>query len=75
MAEQAKPAEMRWSGHYGYCIETKRPWVQIPPPRRAETPGHRPVGAELAIHDGDLRHRWAVAVGNDRRPWEYDCYI
>jgi hypothetical protein len=25
------------------------------------------VGAELAIHGGDLRDRWTVAVGHDRR--------
>src|SRR5437763_15576091 len=34
MSEQVKPAEMRWSGHYCYCFGTKRPWVQIPPPRQ-----------------------------------------
>jgi hypothetical protein len=33
------------------------------------------VGAELAIHGGDLRHRWTVAVGHDRRSWRYDCCI
>jgi hypothetical protein len=33
------------------------------------------VGAELAIHGGDLRHRWAVVVGHDRRSWRYDCCI
>jgi hypothetical protein len=34
------------------------------------------VGAELAIHVGDLRHRWTVANrGHDRRSWRYDCYI
>jgi hypothetical protein len=33
------------------------------------------VGAELAIHDGDLRHRWAVVVGHDHRSWRYDCCI
>jgi hypothetical protein len=37
MAEQAKPAGMRRSGHYGYCFGTKRPWVQIPPPRQQNT--------------------------------------
>jgi len=36
---------------------------------------HDPVGAELVIHGGDLRRRWAVAVGHDRRPWRYDCCI
>jgi hypothetical protein len=34
-----------------------------------------PVGAELAIHGGDLRHRWTVVVRHDRRSWRYDCYI
>ena len=33
-----------------------------------------PVGAELAIHGGDLKHCWTVAVGHDRRSWRYDCY-
>jgi hypothetical protein len=33
------------------------------------------VGAELAIHGGDLRHRWTVAVGHDRRSWRYHCCI
>jgi hypothetical protein len=33
---------MRWSGPCRYCFGTKRPWVQIPPPRRTETPGHTP---------------------------------
>jgi hypothetical protein len=33
------------------------------------------VGAELVIHGGDLRDRWTVAVGHDRRPWRYDCCI
>jgi predicted esterase len=27
------------------------------------------VGAELVIDSGDLRHRWAVVVGHDRRSW------
>jgi hypothetical protein len=35
----------------------------------------RRVGAELAIHGGDLVHRWAVMVGQDRRSWRYDCCI
>jgi hypothetical protein len=35
----------------------------------------RGVGAELVVHSGDLRHRWTVIVGHDRRPWRYDCYI
>jgi hypothetical protein len=34
-----------------------------------------PVGAELAIYGGDLRHRGTVAVGRDRRSWRYNCYI
>jgi hypothetical protein len=33
------------------------------------------VGAELVIHDGDLRHRCTVVVGHDRRSWRYDCCI
>jgi hypothetical protein len=36
MPELVKPAEMRWSGHCCYCFGTKRPWVQIPPPRPAQ---------------------------------------
>jgi hypothetical protein len=32
-----------------------------------------PVGAELAIHGGELRNRWTVTVGHDRRSWRYDC--
>jgi hypothetical protein len=36
---------------------------------------YRGVSAELAIHGGDLPHRWAVVVGHDRRSWRYDCYI
>jgi hypothetical protein len=35
----------------------------------------KPVGAELAIHGGDLRHHWTVVVGHDRRSWRYDCSI
>ena len=27
------------------------------------------MGAELVIHGRDLRHRWAVTVGRDHRPW------
>ena len=34
-----------------------------------------PVGAELAIHGGDLRHRGTVVVGHDRRSWRCDCCI
>jgi hypothetical protein len=34
-----------------------------------------PVGAELAIHGGDLRDRGTVVVGHDRRSWRYDCCI
>jgi hypothetical protein len=34
-----------------------------------------PVGAELVIHGGDLRHRWTVTIGHDRLSWRYDCYI
>ncbi|HEY3689796.1 MAG TPA: hypothetical protein VGL46_05770 [Pseudonocardiaceae bacterium] len=30
---------------------------------------------ELAIHGGDLRHRWTVAVGHDRRSWRYRCCV
>ena len=33
------------------------------------------VGAEWAIHGGDLRHRWTVAVWHDRRSRRYDCSI
>jgi hypothetical protein len=33
------------------------------------------VGAERAIHGGDLRDRWTVAVGHDRRSWRYDWCI
>jgi hypothetical protein len=33
------------------------------------------VGAELLIHGGDLRHRWTVVVGHDRRSRRYDCCI
>jgi hypothetical protein len=33
------------------------------------------VGAELVIHGGDLRYRWAAAVRHDRPPWHYDCCI
>jgi hypothetical protein len=32
-----------------------------------------PVGAELVIHAGDLRHRQTVVIGHDRRSWRYDC--
>jgi hypothetical protein len=35
---------------------------------------HR-VGAEQLIHVSDLRHRWTVAVGHDRRSWRFDCCI
>jgi hypothetical protein len=28
----------------------------------------RPVGADLVIHGGNLRHRWPVAAGADRPP-------
>jgi hypothetical protein len=34
-----------------------------------------PVGAELVIHGGGLRHRWPVVVGHDRRSWRYNCCI
>jgi hypothetical protein len=33
------------------------------------------VGAELAIHGGDLGHRWTAVVGHDRRSWRCDCCI
>jgi hypothetical protein len=35
----------------------------------------KPVGAELVIHGGDLRHRWTVTIGHDRLSWRYDCCI
>jgi CBS domain-containing protein len=41
----------------------------------AETARRSGVGAELAIHGGDLRDRWTAAVGHDRRSWRYDCCI
>jgi hypothetical protein len=34
MPEQVKAAETCWSGLCCYCFGTKRPWVQIPPPRQ-----------------------------------------
>jgi site-specific DNA recombinase len=37
--------------------------------------GRDRVGAESVIHGGDLRHRWPVVVGHDRRSWLYDCFI
>ena len=33
------------------------------------------VGAESAIHGGDLRHRGTVVIGHDRRSWRCDCCI
>jgi hypothetical protein len=33
------------------------------------------VGAEQVIRVSDLRHRWAVVVGHDRRSWRFDCCI
>jgi hypothetical protein len=33
------------------------------------------VGAELVIHGGDLRYRWAVVIRHDRPLWHYDCCI
>jgi hypothetical protein len=33
------------------------------------------VGAELAIHGGDLRHRWTVAFRHARGSWRYDYCI
>lgn len=35
--------------------------------------GVEPVGAKLAIHGDDLRCRWLVVIGPDRRSWRYDC--
>jgi ABC-type transporter Mla maintaining outer membrane lipid asymmetry ATPase subunit MlaF len=44
--------------------------------RLAELTGHDAAwGAGLVVHGGDLRHRWTVAVGHDRRSWRYDCCI
>jgi hypothetical protein len=34
-----------------------------------------PVGAELVIQGGDLRHHRLVLVGHDRRSWGHDCRI
>jgi len=40
--------------------------------RRKARPGS-PVGAELVIHRGDLRHCGMAFMGHDRRSWRYDC--
>ena len=37
---------------------TKRPWVQIPPPRHAETPGHRPPWGKPGLPFRRLRRSW-----------------
>jgi hypothetical protein len=33
------------------------------------------VGAELVIHGGDLRYRWARVIMHDRPLWHCDCCI
>jgi len=33
------------------------------------------VGAEQVVRSSELRHRGRMAVGHDRRPWRYDCFI
>jgi hypothetical protein len=43
---------MPWSGHYGYCFGTKRPWVQIPPPRQQNTRSQA-VHNQVVMASGD----------------------
>jgi hypothetical protein len=54
---------------------TTHPGADLPPRPRRHRNRQTPVGAELAIHGGDLRHLCPVAVGHDRRSWRYDCCI
>jgi len=57
------------AGFASLVFMVRRCEVRLPVPRFSA------VGAELAIHGGDLRDRWTVAVGHDRRSWQYDCCI
>src|SRR5947209_930926 len=59
----------------GHCRHPASVSVANPAMRMAASCNAGPVGAELAIHGGDVGHRGAVAVGHDRRSWRYDCYI
>jgi hypothetical protein len=52
MSEQVKTAEMRWSTRRLHCFGTKRPWVQIPPPRQQNTSSEA-VCDQVAMTLGD----------------------
>ena len=72
MLQQVNAAVVRWSGHYCYCFGTKRPWVQIPPPRQSEMPSQRLVllgfvisfGAEIGWYSCEVQlQRLAIEAG------------
>jgi hypothetical protein len=67
MFEQVKPAEMRWSEHYCCCFGTKRPRVQIPPPRRQsrrQAPGLNSTELAFDSLSDELRD---YGAGQDQR--------
>lgn len=69
-------AEIKYSSLSG----TARDHVPIQAPRKHQVTARVTTfgtvqGAELVIHGGDLRYRWAVVIRHDRPLWHYDCCI